>query len=65
MSISKSDYFEWDNGDIRVWIEQESSIHIKAVTKTNDPVELSEEEALMLADVLRKFANKNLTGANF
>lgn len=58
MEASKPDYFELDNGDIKVWIEQGSSIHIKAITDTNDPVELSEEGALMLAEILIQFSKK-------
>ncbi|RON86847.1 hypothetical protein [Pseudomonas fluorescens] len=51
------DYFENSDKTIRVWIEQETSIQIKAITEHDDPVELSESEALELAEVLRKFAS--------
>jgi hypothetical protein len=54
----QKDYFESSDGTIRIWIEQESSIQIKAVTKEGDPVELSESEALELADVLKSFASR-------
>lgn len=37
------------NGDIVFWIEQGTSIHIRARTPEGDPVELSEEEAKELA----------------
>lgn len=56
--ISSQDYFETSDGTVRIWIEQGSSVHIKAVTKENDPVELSESEALEIAEVLRHFASR-------
>jgi hypothetical protein len=55
---SDQDYFETSDGAVRIWIEQGSSIHIKAVTKENDPVELSESEAIEIAEVLRDFASR-------
>ena len=45
------DYFESSDGDVRVWIEQGSAIHIKAISEHNDPVELNAEQALELAQV--------------
>ncbi len=38
--------------DVRVWSEQASSIHIKAVTGTGDPVELTTHQARDLVAVL-------------
>ncbi|RQH01654.1 hypothetical protein [Paraburkholderia dinghuensis] len=55
---NKKDYFESSDGTLRIWIEQESSIHIKATTKEGDPVELSESEALEIAEVLKDFASR-------
>ncbi len=57
-SLANQDYFESCDGTVRVWIEQGSSIHIKAVAKENDPVELSESEAMQIAEVLRQFASR-------
>jgi hypothetical protein len=37
------------------WVEQESSVHIKAVTKEGDPVELSDEEVRELENFLRRY----------
>ncbi|WP_250456030.1 hypothetical protein [Caballeronia sp. ATUFL_M2_KS44] len=54
----EKDYFESNDGAVRVWIEQESSIQIKAVTPRGDPVELSESEALELAEILKNFASR-------
>jgi hypothetical protein len=48
--------FTSDDSEIRVWVEQDSSIHMKVVTLTGDPVELSENEARRLAAVLMKYA---------
>jgi len=48
----------FSNGDLYLWVEQSSSIQIKAVTKQGDPVELNAEEARDLADQLKKLADK-------
>jgi hypothetical protein len=59
MSIdSTTDYFESSDGDVRVWIEQGSAIHIKAISEHNDPVELTAEQALELARVLQRLARR-------
>lgn len=54
----ENDYFESSDGSVRIWIEQETSIHMKVVTLTNDPVELSEEEANEIADILKNYAKR-------
>jgi len=43
-------------GDAFVWIEQEGSIHLKAVSREGDPLELSAGEARQLAEVLSSLA---------
>jgi hypothetical protein len=43
--------------DVYLWLEQESSVHIKAVTSHGDPVELSPMEARRLAEILTKLAD--------
>ena len=48
----------YEVGEVYLWVEQESSIHIKAVTEYGDPVELTEEEARQLAEILRKLAKE-------
>ncbi|MEC4723585.1 hypothetical protein RY831_31085 [Noviherbaspirillum sp. CPCC 100848] len=55
---TSEEYYESSDSTIRIWIEQGTSIHMKVITKTNDPVELSEEEALEISDVLKKFAKR-------
>jgi uncharacterized protein (DUF1499 family) len=42
--------------DVYAWIEQDSSIHLKAATRFGDPVELSVNEARAIADALLKLA---------
>ncbi len=44
------------NGEIVLWIDDDSSLHLKSVTKFGDPVELSLEEVNELCEVLRKIA---------
>jgi len=48
--------FSVSNGEAYCWAEQESSVMLKAVTKSGDPVELSVEEAIELAHALLKAA---------
>jgi transposase len=57
-SRSAQEHFETSDGTVRIWIEQGMSIQIKATTEQNDPVELSESEAIEIADVLRDFASR-------
>jgi hypothetical protein len=40
------------DGEIRAWIEQGECIHIKAVTRDGDPVELSVGQVRLLAQSL-------------
>jgi len=44
------------DGCVDAWIEQESSIHLKSVSKFGDPVELTAKEARILAENLNKLA---------
>jgi len=53
---AKPEYFEM--GDVHAWMEQSTSIHLKAVTRFGDPVELTCEEARRLAAVLDKYATQ-------
>jgi hypothetical protein len=49
--------FEFEGGDIRVWIEQES-IHIRAWDENHrDPVELTSDSARQLAEKLNELAD--------
>jgi hypothetical protein len=49
--------YESDDGDVRVWLEQEA-VYVKIVDKYGDPVELTSEEALKLASILRRYAEE-------
>ena len=44
--------------DVQLWLEQGSSVHIKAVTSFGDPVELASHEARELAAILSDFADQ-------
>jgi hypothetical protein len=56
--ISDNDLNKFSNGDVYFWIEQESSIHLKAVTSDGDPVELTAIEAREFATALLEAALK-------
>ena len=59
MSIDRTtDYFESSEGDVRLWIEQGSAIHLKAISPHNDPVELTAEQAVELAQALQRLAGR-------
>lgn len=55
---SAADYFENSEGAVRLWIEQGSAIHLKAISPHNDPVELTAEQALELAQALQRLAGR-------
>ena len=48
---------EFAGGEVRFWLEQESSIHLKAISGS-DPVELTAQEARKLAEALLVTANQ-------
>ena len=57
--MEKQSLKEFDNGNVYLWIEQDSSIMLKASDKTyNDPVELSSSQAREIADYLLMLADK-------
>ena len=47
----------WES-EVYLWIEQDSSIMVKAVSKFGDPVELTSEGARNLARLLNESAKK-------
>jgi len=53
----KNGIASFSNGEITVWIEQSSSVHIRAVSPHGDPVELSSEETKELALHLLRVAS--------
>ncbi|WP_265578239.1 DUF6360 family protein [Pseudomonas protegens] len=59
MSIDRTtDYFESSEGAVRLWVEQGSAIHLKAISPHNDPVELTAEQAQELAQALQRLASR-------
>ncbi|USX18426.1 hypothetical protein NHH82_21460 [Oxalobacteraceae bacterium OTU3REALA1] len=50
----KTEIFEMVSGDISVWVDGE--IHLKINAPGTDPVELSEQEALRLGELLVRLA---------
>ncbi len=52
--VNKGNFYQLDDGDLKVWSEQNSSVHIKAVSKTGDPVELGQSELRALIELLNK-----------
>jgi len=49
---------EFAEGEVYFWIEQESSVHLKAVSADHDPVELTAAEARDIGNALLKVADK-------
>ncbi len=62
MTDPKVRIYELSNGEIDVWIDPSGSICLQNRNVFNDPVELSESDALALAELLTKLVNnmKNL-----
>lgn len=58
MKDQEPEVFRVSDGDAYCWVEQESSVMLKAVTKYGDPVELTKEEAVDLAHALLRAAEK-------
>ena len=51
-------YKEFDNGNVYMWLEQDSSVMLKASDKAyNDPVELNAREAREMANYLLLLAD--------
>jgi hypothetical protein len=58
MKDQKPEVFSVSDGDAYCWLEQESSVMLKALTKHGDPVELTKQEATDLARALLRAAEK-------
>ena len=56
MSDKSPDNIQFSQGEVCLWSEQESSVMIKAITKSGDPVELGCEDARKLGEALVKMA---------
>jgi hypothetical protein len=57
MSLPSHDIISLLDGDISLWIEQGTSIHLKTLSPYGDPLELSAEEAKELAKHLLLLAS--------
>ena len=53
-----TDVVKFSNGEIYMWLEQGTSIQIKAVTSFGDPVELTASEARDVAQALLRLAQQ-------
>jgi hypothetical protein len=56
----KPRHFEHDvqiDRDVRVWIDPDGGITIRAIDPVGDPVEISSSQARWLAETLTKFAD--------
>jgi hypothetical protein len=51
-----SDIYRTTDGEAYCWCEQGSSVMLKAVTKSGDPIELTKDEAIELANALLAYA---------
>jgi hypothetical protein len=54
MTMANTEVHELAGGDIAVWQDENGVIHLKCQEKYGDPVELGEEEALELAELLTR-----------
>jgi len=57
--MEKQNYKElpgWEE-EVKLWIEQESSVMVKAISKFGDPVELTSEDARNFASILNEAAD--------
>jgi hypothetical protein len=58
MNTGKEEVFEFSHGEIVVSVHEESSVHLRSLTKAGDPVELNAEEARELAALLESLAKR-------
>lgn len=58
MKNKNTNVVTFSHGEVYLWPEQGSSIMIKAITKSGDPVELEPEEAKELGETLIKLASQ-------
>jgi hypothetical protein len=55
--MQKTNLFEFEDGDVQVWVEQES-IHLRACDGAyRDPVEITSKTARQLAERLKELAD--------
>ena len=58
VSLTEPDFHRLFDGEVRAWIEQDSSIHLKVVSPFGDPVELTVDMAREVAQLLMRLADE-------
>jgi hypothetical protein len=58
MSPGRLEIIEIVKDEVYLWPDEDRSIHLKAVTKSGDPIELNGSEARQLAAALVKLAEQ-------
>jgi hypothetical protein len=53
-----AEVFHLSNREVSIWINEGGAVSLKAVDRHGDPVELSEEEALEVAQILNRLVSK-------
>jgi hypothetical protein len=56
MEANREDVLSISNDEVTLWVTDDRTIHLKALTSFGDPVELGSEEARILAEALLRFA---------
>ena len=56
--MDDDDELTFSDDEITVWVVDESSIHLKAVTRFGDPVELNSKQARLLGERLLRLAQR-------
>ena len=57
--MSKNPIYELAGGDITVWVEESGAIMLKVREASGDPIELGEQDALELGELLVRLAKDN------
>ena len=56
--MSDETVYRLSDGDISLWVDNETTVHIKSITKFGDPVELTDEEVNDLIEILSKLLKR-------
>jgi hypothetical protein len=64
MAHERPHVHEVASGDINVWVDPGGAICLKVTNKFNDPAELSEHEALELANLLIRLVKESRDGVS-
>ena len=58
MNQTNDTVFTLSNGEVSVWVEEGSTIHLRCVTSYGDPVELNADEVKDLIGVLERLVHE-------